>query len=205
MGKFKIKGVDILQYQTPIAMSENGTAHPAFSEKIRGISEELDNGSKKLVAGWELSNTDNYSLSTNYDCCEGKIKVNGQVVKVAIDGTRPRNMEQKAIISGTGATYYLNNINGVLYLSTSPNSATGTTIVASKANNKDVVINLACWGSGGKGGTGAYWFLVGNWGGVGGAGGGKAILTMVIKNNDYFKIVTETDAQKKGRITASDV
>lgn len=205
MGKFKIKGVDILQYQTPIAMSENGTAHPAFSEKIRGISEELDNGSKKLVTGWELSNTDNYSLSTNYDCCEGKIKVNGQVVKVAIDGTRPRNMEQKAIISGTGATYYLNNINGVLYLSTSPNSATGTILVSSKANNKDVVINLACWGSGGKGGTGAYWFLVGNWGGVGGAGGGKAILTMVIKNNDYFKIVTETDAQKKGRITASDV
>lgn len=204
MGKFKIKGVDILQYQTPIAVSENGTAHQAFSEKIRGISEELDNGSKKLVTGWELSNADNYSENTDYDCCEGKIKVNGQVLKVAIDGTRPRNMEQKAVISGTGATHYLNNINGVLYLSTSPNSATGTTIVTSKANNKDVVINLACWGSGGKGGGGAYWFLVGNWGGVGGAGAGKAFVTIVIKNNDYFKIVTETDSQKKGRITASD-
>ena len=69
-----------------------------------------------------------------------------------MDGTRPRNMSAKASITGCGITYYINNVNGSLYLSTSANSASGTFIVSSKAPNKDCIINLAFWGAGGKGG-----------------------------------------------------
>ena len=70
--------------------------------------------------------------------------------------------------------------------------------------NKDIVISLVCFGAGGKGGGGAYWFLAGNWGGVGGAGGGKVLVNCCVKNNDYFRIVTDSDSEKTGRTSNSN-
>ncbi len=196
MGTLKIYGVNILQYTTPVPTSEVGTAHSAFTDKIKGISTELDSKSKKIVTGWNV-------YGAPYDAASGKIRVNGQVVPVMVDGTRPRNISTKATITGCGVTKYINNVNGNVYLSDTANSASGTLIVNTKDVNKDAILNIACWGAGGKGGGGAYWFLVGNWGGVGGAGGGKAFLTIRIINNDYVRIVTQADSAKTGRTTDS--
>ena len=203
MGQLKINGVDILTYFTPVPSSETGKQHGAFPSKIKGLTTEVDNGTKKVIIGWELKNSGNYSTNSNYDSAKGKIKINGQVAPVIMDGTRPRNMSAKASITGCGITYYINNVNGSLYLSTSANSASGTFIVSSKAPNKDCIINLAFWGAGGKGGEGAYWFLVGNWGGLGGAGGGKGFVTVCVKNGDYFRITTNSDGDYKGRTACS--
>ncbi len=204
MGTLKINGTNILTYFTPVPSSEVGTKHAAFPDKIKGLTTEVDNNSKKVLIGWQLPDYNSYSSNPNYDAAKGKVKVNGKVAPIIMDGTRPRNISVKASITGCGLTYYLNNVNGSLYLSTSANSASGTFVVSSKAPNKDCIINLACWGAGGKGGEGAYWFLVGNWGGVGGGGGGKAFLTICVKNNDYLRIVTETDAALTGRTKTSN-
>lgn len=203
MGTLKIKGNDILNYLTLESKNNVGTKHSAFPEKIRGLNADLDSKNKKVITGWLVPNGNGWSSNSDYDASQGKIKVNGTAIKVMYDGTRPRNMSRKATITGCGLTYYLNNVNGELYLSTAMNSASGTYIVRSRAPNKDCVVNMVCWGSGGKGGGGAYWFLAGNWGGVGGAGGGKAFFTICVKNNDYFRIVTETDDAKIGRLRES--
>ena len=194
MGILKIKGKDILQYTTPVATSEVGTSHSAFTNKIKGITTDLNNKTKKIVTGWTV-------MGTAYDAASGKLKVSGKVAPIMIDGTRPRNLSAKATITGTGITKYLNNVNGKVYLSDTANSATGTLIVTSKDVNQNAIFNVACWGAGGKGGGGAYWFLKGWWGGVGGAGGGKVFLTIRLLKNDYIKIVTESDTDKIGRIT----
>ena len=203
MGTLKINGVDILNYVTPISSSEPGTQHSAIPSKLKGLHSEVDNGTKKIITGWTLQNSNSWSSNSVYDAAKKKLKVNGTVAPIMIDGTRPRNISAKASATGTGMTYYLNNVNGSLYLSTTANSASGTFIVSSKAPNKDCVVNIACWGSGGKGGGGAYWFLAGNWGGVGGAGGAKVFLTVCVLNNDYFKITTDTDSDYKGRTSDS--
>lgn len=203
MGTLKVNGIDILNYSTPISKGTAGTEH-VISKKIKGISADVDSGTKKFVVGWELSNTSGYSNNSNYDAAKGRIKISGTTTPIMIDGTRPRNLEVKASITGTGLTYYLNNIDGALYLATEANAATGTTIISSKAPNKDCVVNIACWGAGGKGGYGGYWLLAGNWGGIGGAGAGKAYFTACIKQNDYIKIVTDSDSAKNGRITESN-
>ena len=203
MGTLKVSGVDILNYVTPVPSSEVGNKHSAIPEKLKGISGEVNSGSKKILTGWYLDNTNGYSSDANYDCTRGRLKVNGQNAPVMYDGTRPRNMAIKVAVGGTGLTYYINNVNGNLYVSETANSASGTFVVSSKAPNKDCIVNIAVWGSGGHGGVGAYWFLVGNWGGVGGGGGAKEFATMCIKNNDYFKFVSESDSEKNGRTTDS--
>ena len=203
MGILRIKGVDILQYVTPIEKTEIGTQHPAFPNKIRGLNTSIDNGSKKIVTGWKLPDANNYSSNPDYDAAEGKIKVNGVVQKVMYDGTRPRNVSYKAVREGVNQTNYINNVEGKLYLTTEPNVASGFLITTSRAKNKDCIINIVCWGAGGKGGGGAYWFLAGNWGGVGGGGGGKVMVTALIRNNEYIKFVTDSDSVKTGRITNS--
>lgn len=203
MGTLKINGVDILTYVTPISSSEVGTSHSAIPGKLKGLSTEVNNGTKKILTGWTLQNGNDWSSNAKYDAAKGKLKVKGTVAPIMYDGTRPRNVAAKASITGTGLTYYLNNVNGSLYLSTTANSASGTFITSSKAPNKDCVVNIACWGAGGKGGSGAYWFLAGNWGGVGGAGGAKVFVTACVLNNDYFKITTDSDSSKTGRTSQS--
>jgi hypothetical protein len=193
MGTLKINGVDIMTYITPISSSEAGTKHSAIPGKLKGLSAEVDNGTKKIITGWTLEDSNSWSTNSVYDAAKKKLKVNGTVAPIGIGGTRPRNVAAKASQTGTGMTYYLNNVNGALYLSSSANSASGTHIITSKAPNKDCIVNMACWGSGGKGGGGAYWFLAGNWGGVGGAGGAKVFVTVCIPNNTYFKITTDAD------------
>lgn len=204
MGQLKINGVDILTYVTPVSSSEVGTAHAAIPSKLKGISTEVNNGTKKILIGWTLYDPNNWSTNPVYDAAKGKLKVNGTVAPIMYDGTRPRNMSAKSTITGTGLTYYLNNVNGSLYVSTTANSASGTLITTSKAPNKDVICNMACWGAGGKGGGGAYWYLAGNWGGVGGAGGGKVFVTVCVPNNTYLRITTDADSgDYKGRTSDS--
>ena len=203
MGNLMINGVNILEYVTPVNISEVGTSNSAFVDRIKGLTSSLDNKTKKIITGWSLPNND-YSTNTNYDAAQGKIKVDGVVAPVMIDGTRPRNIVSKYEHTGQGFTKYLNNVNGELYVSDSAGIASGVSILTSKASNKDVVFNLACWGSGGKGGGGSYWFLAGNWGGVGGASGAKAFMTVVIKNNGFIKIVADSDSSRQGRVTNSN-
>ena len=204
MGTLKINGVDILEYTTPIESTEVGTQHPAFPTKIKGISLTVDSGVQKIITGWKLPDTNSYSSNPDYDAAEGKIKVNGVVQKVMYDGTRPRNVSYKAVREGVGQTNYLNNVNGSLYLTTEANKASGFLVTTSHAKNKDCIVNLVCWGAGGKGGGGAYWFLVGNWGGVGGGGGGKVMFTALIRNNEHLKFITDSDDDKTGRTKNSN-
>lgn len=198
MGTLKIDGVDILNYTKNTSNNDAGIAHPAFPKKIKGVA------NTKIVTGWQLNDPDKWSTNADYDASKGRIKVNGTPYKVMVIGTRPRNLNALARIDGTGLTYYLNNVNGSLYLSTNRNEASGTFLYESKAENKDVVVTIVAWGSGGKGGGGAYWFLAGNWGGVGGAGGGKVLFTCCILKNKCFKIVTDPDDDtRKGRTSNS--
>ena len=206
MGELRISGVNILNYTTPVSKSEAGEQCSAFPTKIKGISSEVDNGTKKIVTGWSLPNTLGYSTDSNYDATRGRLKVNGTSVSVMYDGTRPRNIVKKALKAEVGMNYYLNNVNGKLYLSTSEGSATGTFIIESKAPNKDCVVSIALWGAGGRGGSGAFWLFAGNWGGVGGAGGGKGIFVLSIKNNSWVRFWTspETGDYVQGRILNSN-
>ncbi len=203
MGTLKIKGVNILDYSPCVSINDIGLEHE-MGQKIHGISAEIDGRSQKIVKGWNLGNADGYSTNSSYDACCGKVKVNGQVAPVMIDGTRPINNGVRAQVTGTGLTHYLNNVNGMLYLADNANTASGTFVVSSKAPNKDCVVNMVCWGSGGKGGTGAHWFMSSNNGGIGGAGGGKVFFTACIKNGDYLRLVTESDTVKTGRVSESN-
>ena len=199
MGSLKINGVSILNYTTPRNKSKDiGKANPAFN-KITG----LIGGNRKIIVGWKIPDANSWSTNANYDVCKGKLKVNGTVQSVGYNGNRPMNTKILSW-SGSGSTWYLNNVNGSLYVSSSPNSTSGTLVVSTTTPNKDIIINLVCFGAGGKGGGGAYWFLAGNWGGVGGAGGGKVLVTCCVKNNDHFKIVTDSDSSKTGRTSNSN-
>ena len=199
MGTLKINGVNILNYTTPRNKTTDiGKANTAFN-KISGVI----GSNRKIIVGWVLPNNNSWSSNSNYDVCKGKIRVNGSSQSVGYNGNRPMNTKSISW-SGTGTTWYLNNVNGSLYVSSTPNTASGTFIVSTTTPNKDIVISLVCFGAGGKGGGGAYWFLAGNWGGVGGAGGGKVLVNCCVKNNDYFRIVTDSDSEKTGRTSNSN-
>lgn len=206
MADLQFQGSSLVNLSTPEASGNVGDKNSTFPDKIRGLTSEIDAGSKKIITGWSLNscNHNDWSSNANYNVNrDGKLLVNGSVISMMYNGTRPRNIACKATITGTNKIYYLNNVNGSLYLSTSANSASGTYITTSTAPNKDCIVNIALWGSGGKGGGGAYWFLAGNWGGVGGAGGGKVFVTACILNNDYFKITIDSDSDYIGRTTES--
>lgn len=190
MGILKINGVNVNNYIGELYTS-NRTKQNILGTKLKGFNATIDSGSQYAATGWL------------HDVFEGKLKYNGSACTCAAQGTRPIN---KTVLSksGAGMTYYLKNDNGTLYLKSSPTASTGEKIVTSTDKNKRVVINIALWGAGGKGGGGAYWFLKGYWGGVGGGGGAKVFYTLVFENNAYCKITTGSASSYKGRTTNSD-
>lgn len=189
MGTLKYKGVDVTTYLGNLYnKDDNRTKQEIISTKIKGIKAEIDDGTKFVASGWF------------HNAFEGKLKYNGNIYSCAPQGTRPIN-ETAFTKTGTNLTCYLVNENGILYYKTSPTATTGEEIVKSTEREKQVTINLALWGAGGKGGGGAYWFLKGWWGGIGGSSGAKAFYTLVFKNNAYCKISISND---DGRTSSND-
>lgn len=189
MGILKINGVNVNNYIGEL-YTGTLTKQSALGTKLKGFNTTIDSGTQYAATGWL------------YDVFEGKLKRNGSPCTCAAQGTRPMNRFISSR-SGSGLVYYLNNINGTLYLTTSPMATTGDVIKTSTDKNKRVVINIALWGAGGRGGGGAYWFLKGNWGGVGGSGGAKAFYTLVFGNNSYCQITTGNESEYSGRTTNS--
>lgn len=208
MGVLKVNGVDIRDYATAVSDLQGRTESVlTSSDRFKNVyiteSETTSNSTKMLSTAW------------GHDVFESKLKLNGVNVTVAYDGTRPINKSTGFYstmgIAGKGAindcyamgcTYRLVNENGKLniyqYVSsstvtsgpeiTSSDRLTYENIVISKHPNKIIVINIMMTGGGGAGGCGAYFFLRGDFGGVGGGSGARSFFTLTLNNGDAYII-----------------
>ena len=187
-GKITLNGVDVKTYLgSRYTTSGTRTCQTNLNDHVPTFS----SGTYYYPTGWM------------HDAFEGHVTHNDNPLTIAPHGTRP----VRDSVNGTsfvGATKYLNNVEGKLYLSDTANSATGWNLLTSKERQKICVITCIFYAAGGKGGGGAYWFLAGNWGGVGGGGGAQALYTFVLQNNKYFKIVADSDSSKTGRLNNSN-
>lgn len=102
--------------------------------------------------------------------------VNNTPINVALKGCRPIGIPIASI--GVG-TYYINRINGQTWLSSSPNSASGTQL---SHNPKYVFLELQAGGGGGAGSGLTY-------AAAGGGAGGYAFTAVEIPENSYLQIV----------------
>lgn len=102
--------------------------------------------------------------------------VNGQAIDVALKGCRPIGIPLAEVGPGT---YYLNRINNQTWLSSSPNSASGTRLLH---NPKFVFLELQAGGGGGAGSG-----LTGCSGG--GGAGGYCFIAVEIPDGSYLRVV----------------
>lgn len=102
--------------------------------------------------------------------------VNGQAIDVALKGCRPIGIPLAELGPGT---YYLNRINNQTWLSSSPNSASGTRLLH---DPKFVFLELQAGGGGGAGSGLTY-------AASGGGAGGYAFAAVEIPENSYLQIV----------------
>ncbi len=199
MGKLLIKGIDVNNYIGELYNNNDARtkASSAIGVKLRGFNNEIDNQSKKAVCG-DL-----------YDVFENKLKYNGSIITIAPRGTRPIN-ENEHELTSDNFTRFLVNKDGQLILSAYSDGSSGTIlsfVPKSTEKNRKLVITLAMWGAGGRGGGGSYFSFVkppaGNYGGIGGEGAGKAFLKIQLDNNSYCRIEVP-DASLIGRYRHSD-
>lgn len=101
---------------------------------------------------------------------------NGQAIDVALKGCRPIGIPLAEVGPGT---YYLNRINNQTWLSSSPNSASGTQL---SHNPKFVFLELQAGGGGGAGSG-----LTGCSGG--GGAGGYCFVAVEIPDGSYLRVV----------------
>ena len=176
--------------------SSSATKYTLLGSKILGFSSAIDAGTSKAVVAQD----------NELDAFRGHVMKNGVVAPAAITYSRPMNASLRAAYSGQGKAWVITaKSNGTIDISDG-STTTNYTLNGTSGDNKNyVVFNIALWGAGGKGGGGAYWFLKGNWGGVGGTGGGKAVCNVKLRVGYSIIVQTESDSgDRTGRISESN-
>ncbi len=103
-------------------------------------------------------------------------KVLGSPIDISLKGCRPIGIPIARLEVGT---HYVNRVNGVTWLSSSPNSATGIKL---EYNPKYLHVELLGGGGGGAGSSSVY-------ASSGGGGGGYCYTTLVIPDNSFVKLI----------------
>lgn len=191
-GKFFVNGVDITTLADLKTTSDYGTANAFFSSgKINLLS-----GHKMTTQFWQTGNSSVVGAN--------KLMVNGVSTNLAYRGQRPfRLLKVMGVQPGnanTTQTQIYNN-NGVLYNIESDGSS--FELGRTSAPDKVVAFHMVFWASGGKGGGGAYWFLAGNYGGVGGGSGAKMFVTFCLNPGKSIYLGFDGTTDYAGRTTDS--
>lgn len=105
-----------------------------------------------------------------------KIKVMGHPIDIALKGCRPIGIPVARVTPGT---HYVNRINGLTWLSSLPNSATGTQL---EYNPKFLHAEVLGGGGGGAGSASLY-------ASAGGGGGGYCYATLSLPENSYIQLI----------------
>src|SRR5574344_776863 len=191
-GKFFINGVDITTLADLKPTNGNGTANAFFSSgKINLLS-----GHKMTTQFWQTG--DNSIVDSN------KLMVNGVSTNLAYRGQRPFNSFKLSGVylgSADASQTQIYNNNGILYNIDSDGSS--FELGRTSAPDKVVSFHMLFWAAGGKGGGGAYWFLAGNFGGVGGSSGAKMYATFSLKPGKSIYYGVDGTTNYTGRTTDS--
>ena len=172
---YKINNVDIDEtyetFETSVA-EQYGVTDSKFTDSAAKFKK---NGQPlKTALGKTFPTSAGTHLGGSNTCTQ--YKVNGQPIDVALKGCRPIGIPLATLSPGT---HYINRVNGETWLSTSPNSATGTRL---SYNPKFVFVEIQGGGGGGAGSSGV-------WCSGGGGGGGYAFTGIAIPENSYIRIV----------------
>lgn len=172
---FQINSTDIFDTFESFTLSEQSSYGVTDSKFTDGSSRFKKNNT-------DLKTATNSTIPTSAGTYIGgsnstsSYTVNGQAVDVALKGCRPIGIPLSEIGPGT---YYLNRINNQTWLSSSPNSASGTQLSHSP---KFVFLELQAGGGGGAGSGLTY-------AAAGGGAGGYAFTAVEIPENSYLRIV----------------
>lgn len=185
---YRIGGTDIddlYESFTTTEQSEGGVTDSKFSD---GSGRFKQNGSDLKTALGKTFPTSAGSYlggansTTDYT-------VEGAAIDVALKGCRPIGILRANL--GVG-TWYINRVNGQTWVSSSPNSASGTRL---DHDPKFIFLELQGGGGGGAGGSGLY-------ASSGGAGGGYCFKAIALPENSYIRI--EVGAGGNGGAAGTD-
>lgn len=172
---YKINNIDIDEtyetFETSVA-EQYGVTDSKFTDSAAKFKK---NGQPlKTALGKTFPTSAGTHLGGSNTCTQ--YKANGQPIDVALKGCRPIGIPLATLSPGT---HYINRVNGETWLSTSPNSATGTRL---SYNPKFVFVEIQGGGGGGAGSSAV-------WCSGGGGGGGYAFTGIAIPENSYIQIV----------------
>lgn len=171
---YKINGTDIediFESFTLAEQQEGGVTDSKFSDgtgRFKQNGADLKTALGKTFPTSAGSYIGGANSTTDYTA-------QGAAIDVALKGCRPIGVLRYTF--GVG-TWYINRVNGQTWVSSSPNSATGTRL---DHDPKFIFLELQGGGGGGAGGSGLY-------ASSGGAGGGYCFKAIALPENSYIRI-----------------
>lgn len=172
---FQIKNTDIFSKFESFTLSEQ-SSYGVTDSKFTDGSGRFKKGNVDLKAATNSTIPTSAGTYIGGSNSTSSYTVNGQAIDVALKGCRPIGIPLSEIGPGT---YYLNRINNQTWLSSSPNSASGTQL---SHNPKFVFLELQAGGGGGAGSG-----LTGCSGG--GGAGGYCFVAVEIPDGSYLRVV----------------
>lgn len=172
---YKINGTDIediFESFTTAEQSEGGVTDSKFSDgsgRFKQNGADLKTSLGKTFPTSAGSYIGGANSTTDYTAA-------GAAIDVALKGCRPIGVLRATL--GVG-TWYINRVNGQTWISSSPNSASGTRI---DHDPKFIFLELQGGGGGGAGSGLTY-------AAAGGGGGGYSFAAVEIPENSHIKIV----------------
>ena len=185
---YKINGTDIediFESFTTAEQSEGGVTDSKFSDgtgrfKQNGV--DLKTALGKTFPTSAGSYIGGANSTTDYTAA-------GAAIDVALKGCRPIGILRSTL--GVG-TWYINRVNGQTWVSSQPNSASGTRL---DHDPKFIFLELQGGGGGGAGGSALY-------ASSGGAGGGYCFKAVALPENSYIRV--EVGAGGNGGAAGTD-
>jgi len=194
-GKILLNGTDVTSRVYLVTASDSRTKYTLLGSKLTGWSTEVDAGTKKGLT----------AINTTLDGFAGHVYKNGVVAPIAMMGSRPVNKTRLFISTFQTLTITANSNGKLTIVDQDPQTyEVSLTETGVDTNVPYLNFDLVLWGGGGKGGSGAYFFLQGNWGGVGGSGGGKAIVNVTLRVGETVTLKLYEASSTSGEDTASD-
>ena len=171
---YRINGTDIDDLYESFTTTEQSQAGVTDSKFSDGSGRFKQNGAdlKTALGKTFPTSAGRYIGGTNSTT---DYAVEGAVIDVALKGCRPIGILRS--ILGVG-TWYINRVNEQTWVSSSPNSASGTRI---DHDPKFIFIELQAGGGGGAGGSALY-------ASSGGGGGGYCFKAVALPENSYIRV-----------------
>lgn len=172
---FQINNTDIFDTFESFTLSEQ-SSYGVTDSKFTDGSSRFKKGNVDLKAATNSTIPTSAGTYIGGSNSTSSYTVNGQAIDVALKGCRPIGIPLAEVGPGT---YYLNRINNQTWLSSSPNSASGTRL---PHDPKFVFLELQAGGGGGAGSG-----LTGCSGG--GGAGGYCFVAVEIPDGSYLRVV----------------